>query len=334
MFFNCLAPPRPKRTSSECRSLLPPPSPLPELPHSIHTPSSIPTLLHPNPPSPTPTHLPTQPNLLPNPTSSTPIHPRPSNPPPPNLPSNPTILPTLTDPPTPTQPSHIPSPPPPRHPLPPRSPSLPPPRPPPTHPPPHRLRKPVSAAVTPPHGTQQPEDPDAVRVRSPPRFSFANSLLVRHLASRSPIRFSFPSCVVPPLALRSPCLREAPLDSAVPALPAGVADADAAGIIRLAIEITAYSAWSCKTLKMSALERITTAVIFVLLVTACGSEQYGRSRRSPKTSLSNKFIGVTSKCSRGTLTVDVRTQDPFFGSVYARGYPGRCNVGRAAPPRR
>ncbi|XP_037778925.1 uncharacterized protein LOC119575402 isoform X2 [Penaeus monodon] len=72
--------------------------------------------------------------------------------------------------------------------------------------------------------------------------------------------------------------------------------------------------------------RISATVILVLLVTACGSEQSERSRRSPKTSLSNKFIGVTSKCSRGTLTVDVRTQDPFFGSVYARGYPGRCKV--------
>ncbi|XP_042867481.1 uncharacterized protein LOC122250197 isoform X2 [Penaeus japonicus] len=71
---------------------------------------------------------------------------------------------------------------------------------------------------------------------------------------------------------------------------------------------------------------VSAIVILGLLVTACGSEQHERNRRSHKTSLSNKFIGVTSKCTRGTLTVDVRTQDPFYGSVYARGYPGRCKV--------
>lgn len=34
--------------------------------------------------------------------------------------------------------------------------------------------------------------------------------------------------------------------------------------------------------------------------------------------------GVTSRCTRGSLTVDVSTEEAFFGSVYARGYPSSC----------
>ncbi|XP_045622939.1 uncharacterized protein [Procambarus clarkii] len=76
-----------------------------------------------------------------------------------------------------------------------------------------------------------------------------------------------------------------------------------------------------------------TAVVLgaFLVMTAVGErpeEQQQQERHSPssKSALSNKFVGVTSKCSRGSLTVEVRTEESFSGSVYARGYPSRCRV--------
>ncbi|XP_068200445.1 uncharacterized protein [Palaemon carinicauda] len=66
---------------------------------------------------------------------------------------------------------------------------------------------------------------------------------------------------------------------------------------------------------------------WLLAVTAVtGSETISRQRRLTKPEFSNKFVGVSSRCSRGSLTVEVATAEAFFGSVYARGYPGRCRV--------
>ncbi|KAG7162853.1 hypothetical protein Hamer_G023272 [Homarus americanus] len=73
--------------------------------------------------------------------------------------------------------------------------------------------------------------------------------------------------------------------------------------------------------------RTWMAVVFTLLVEviSSGAEEQSHTATS-KSALANKFVGVTSKCSHGSLTVEVRTEEAFFGSVYARGYPSRCRV--------
>uniref|UniRef100_A0A0P4W2U0 ZP domain-containing protein n=1 Tax=Scylla olivacea TaxID=85551 RepID=A0A0P4W2U0_SCYOL len=68
---------------------------------------------------------------------------------------------------------------------------------------------------------------------------------------------------------------------------------------------------------------VVTVTVLLLLVE--GVAALGHHPEPPiKATLSNKFVGVSSRCSRGSLTVDVSTEEAFFGSVYARGYPNSC----------
>ncbi|XP_069954017.1 uncharacterized protein [Cherax quadricarinatus] len=74
--------------------------------------------------------------------------------------------------------------------------------------------------------------------------------------------------------------------------------------------------------------RTIVVVITLLLVTGVvGEERQAQHQpHTTKPALANKFVGVISSCSRGSLTVEVRTEEAFFGSVYARGYPSKCRV--------
>ncbi|XP_066938465.1 uncharacterized protein [Macrobrachium rosenbergii] len=75
-----------------------------------------------------------------------------------------------------------------------------------------------------------------------------------------------------------------------------------------------------------ALLTMGTLTSLLAVTSVSGSEVVSRQRRLTKPEFSNKFVGVSSRCSRGSLTVEVGTAEAFFGSVYARGYPGRCRV--------
>ncbi|XP_050719985.1 uncharacterized protein LOC127000367 [Eriocheir sinensis] len=74
---------------------------------------------------------------------------------------------------------------------------------------------------------------------------------------------------------------------------------------------------------------VVVAMLLVMAGRGAGQEQeqqqHHHHREPPiKPALSNKFVGVTSRCTRGSLMVDVSTEEAFFGSVYARGYPSSC----------